>query len=643
MAASDSLRRLVTRQSWWTSHGIAMILWTLLAAVCLLLVLALAMLELDLLVTRGRLPQPLPAQAVELLSEYSGPRTGDTGLLATAVRFRAAPGWQWLPGVVLKNSALQRSASAFTLLMSLSLAIMLLAIWALSQARYHAGTAAREQATGLRAQIHRQTLRLGPSDISESRHQTALQLFTADTERLRETLAEWRLGVVHCLIFVPLLTLAVLCIEWRLGLQCLIPLGFCWWVYQGERRRRSRDREIADSHVETEVNFLAEGLRKTRLVRGFNIEEFQHARFQEHLEKLNRESQTARRQERRLAATGGMLLMLGGLLVCLLIGLRVLSPTSAIPLASGGALLLALGLLAIEIPTLEKLLAQQTVIRFTADRLFRYLDEIPEVGQAVGARFIQPVNQSIALESISYQRDRQLILDRIDLRIPAKSQTALVSLDPLPTRTLAYLLPRFIEPTQGRVLFDGQDIAWGTLESIRAEVLYVGGDDPVLNGTVAENLICGESRYSLNDATEAAKLAHAHSFIVQLPQGYETVLGEHGLTLLPGQAFRLNLARAILRNPAVMIIEEPNVLLDEDTKGMIDDCYQRLAHNHTLIYLPSRISTVRRCQQVVLLHEGRIDAVGTHSELKRDSELYRHWDYIRFNSFRRLGEDKPAA
>jgi ABC-type multidrug transport system fused ATPase/permease subunit len=205
------------------------------------------------------------------------------------------------------------------------------------------------------------------------------------------------------------------------------------------------------------------------------------------------------------------------------------------------------------------------------------------------------------------------------------------------------LLPRFIEPTQGRVLFDGQDIAWGTLESIRAEVLYVGGDDPVLNGTVAENLICGESRYSLNDATEAAKLAHAHSFIVQLPQGYETVLGEHGLTLLPGQAFRLNLARAILRNPAVMIIEEPNVLLDEDTKGMIDDCYQRLAHNHTLIFLPSRISTVRRCQQVVLLHEGRIEAVGTHSELKRDSELYRHWDYIRFNSFRRLGEDKPAA
>src|SRR5690606_10288662 len=123
---------------------------------------------------------------------------------------------------------------------------------------------------------------------------------------------------------------------------------------------------------------------------------------------------------------------------------------------------------------------------------------------------------------------------------------------------------RFIEPTRGRVLFDGEDIAWGTLESIRTEVIYVGGDDPVLSGTVLENIVCGDNRYSLQDAIEAAKLVHAHKFITQLPQGYETMLGERGEQLDVGAAFRLGLARAALRDPAVLIIEEPTVLLDED-------------------------------------------------------------------------------
>jgi ABC-type multidrug transport system fused ATPase/permease subunit len=208
---------------------------------------------------------------------------------------------------------------------------------------------------------------------------------------------------------------------------------------------------------------------------------------------------------------------------------------------------------------------------------------------------------------------------------------------------VAYLLPRFIEPTRGRVLFDGEDIAWGTLESIRTETAYVGGDDPILSGTVLDNILCGDPRYSLNDAIEAAKLVHAHKFISRLPQGYETILGEHGEQLEVGAAFRLGLARAALRDPAVMIIEEPQVLLDDDTKALIDDAYQRLSGKRTMIYLPGRLTTSRRCDQVIMLHDGKVEGMGAHQDLTKSCELYRHWDYLTFNTHSRRSRRMQKA
>ncbi len=635
---NDALRRLVPKRSWGDRHGVGVILWTALGAVALLLAFGCTILLFDLLVTRGQLPAPLPMRFDQLAGEsYTGPRTGDLGLVATAARYGEAIGWRWLPRMVMKFPGLASTTTALTALAGVLLLSLLTVVWAFSQARHIAAVAARQQATSLRSAIHRQTLRLGPSDTTDSRYQSAFQLFTTDTEVIRNALTAWRAGLVRGYILLPLLVGFVLCLDWRLGLQCLIPAGFCWWVYRHERTRRSRERELADSHVETEVQFLAAGLRKTRLVRGYNIEEFEQQSFQQHLDRLNRESQTGRQQERWLIATGGMLLLLGSLLIVVMVGLRVVTPTHPVPLAVGFTMIVTIIALALEVPRLERVVSQQSVMQLVADRIYRYLDEIPEVGQAVGAKFIQPLTKLITFEAVGYRRGNKQVLQSLDLKIASGSQTALVALDEQLPKIVAYLLPRFMEPTSGRVLYDGQDIAWGTLESIRAETIFVGGDDPVLNGTVSQNLHCGDADFDLHRVTEAAKLVHAHNFITKLPQGYETVLGEHGEQLSPGQVFRISLARAILRNPTVLIIEEPSVLLDEDTKTMIDDAYQRIAPGRTLLYLPSRLSTVKRCDQVILLAEGKVDAVGTHSELRKNSELYRHWNYTRFNTYRHKG------
>jgi len=270
-----------------------------------------------------------------------------------------------------------------------------------------------------------------------------------------------------------------------------------------------------------------------------------------------------------------------------------------------------------------------------ARQIQNYLNQIPEVGQAVGAKFLQPLSKMITFENVAYATpSKRQLLEGLKLKLPAGRQAAIVATDPLEGQAVAYLLPRFIEPQSGKILIDGEDIAWVTLESLRAEIIFVGGKDSFLTGSVRDNISGGNPTFSLQDVTEAAKVTHAHNFILKLPQGYETVIGEHGEQLDAGQSFRLGLARAILRKPALLIIEEPADQLDEDTKAMLDDAYKRIAPNRTILFLPQRLSTLKRVDEILLIHKGRLAAIGPHLRLVQSSPLYRHWEYIHFNEFR---------
>jgi len=128
-------------------------------------------------------------------------------------------------------------------------------------------------------------------------------------------------------------------------------------------------------------------------------------------------------------------------------------------------------------------------------------------------------------------------------------------------------------------------------------------------------------------------VAHAHHFIQDLPHGYDTVIGPLGHYLKPDEQFRIALARAILHDASIVIIEEPNVPLDDDTKQLLDDTISRLGHGKTLIFLPHRLSTIRSCSQVIVLHNGRVEAVGLPRQLQGESKLYRHLQYVEFNQF----------
>ena len=175
---------------------------------------------------------------------------------------------------------------------------------------------------------------------------------------------------------------------------------------------------------------------------------------------------------------------------------------------------------------------------------------------------------------------------------------------------LVCLIPRLIDPKVGRVRIDGHDLRDVTLESIRAQVATVLQADLVFTDSVLVNIGLGDPSYDLPRIIEAAKVAHAHHFIQDLPHGYDTVIGPLGHYLKPDEQYRIALARAYLHDPSIVIIEEPDVPLDDDTKHLIDDTIARLAPGRTLIILPHRLSTIRSCDQVIVLHNGRVESIG---------------------------------
>jgi ABC-type multidrug transport system fused ATPase/permease subunit len=579
----------------------------------------------DVLKSDGDLPAPVAGHMT-----YVG-----RGLLPSVWHFHNRFFGPVLAGAYVRFSPLRDDLHALITLVVLAAVFGWMRSMLDARARILLMSAGLDVAVRLRRSIHRQTLRLGPSDLEGLSGEQALQLFTIGVDRLSTGVYRWAECIGRDPLQLLLLVALAAAVDARLAAVCLVPLIACWYLARRETQRISEVRELSTANAARELRVLAENLEKTRLVRSFGMENFAHEQFQKYLDRYQQQiwqGMKAKAWSRRGIRTG-----VAGILAFVLffISAKVLLPPHEISLASAVLMVAALAAAWFPLQCLVQLGREHEEAEDAARQIQNYLNLIPEVGQAVGAKFLQPLSKMITFENVSYTTPgRRKLLDALKLKIPAGRQVAIVASDPLESLAVAYLLPRFIEPQEGKILIDGEDIAWVTLESLRAETIFVGGKDAFLTGSVRDNISGGNPTFSLQDVTEAAKIAHAHNFIQKLPQGYETVIGEHGEQLDPGQCFRLALARAILRKPALLVIQEPADALDEDTKAMLDDVYKRIAPNRTILYLPQRLSTLRRSDEIAFLHQGRLSAIGPHNRLVQSSPLYRHWEYIHFNEFR---------
>jgi ABC-type multidrug transport system fused ATPase/permease subunit len=521
------------------------------------------------------------------------PSTWGMGLLAWIARWSP---WLW------------SNTSCWVGLTILAALLLVVRFFALSASAHFASLAAISAAQLLRRDLYQHTFRLNALATQPEQQQIAGELMTDAVDRVSDGwVATWTQLPRFSTLLLGSLLLLLLVNLW-LGVAALF-LGAVVWLLVGQLTASfRRDARHAERQGTANRLVIRESLRFLLVVKCYLMDRFSQNRMERHLADLQLLSTRQARGETLAKPLLGLAVALAGVVLCLFFGLGVLHGNHTL-----GGLAVLLGASTIVCTAVLRLLAVRSKWNRAKDaslELQEFFARRTDAGQDIDAKFLQPLAQQLELKGVSYRESGTgtMLLENLTLSIPAKARTAIVCSDPDEARALAFLLMRFLEPTAGEIRIDGTNIRWVTFESLRTQVAMVLPDNTTFSDTVANNMSCGDPTFTLPKVVDAAKLAHAHNFIQSLPNGYETVIGDVGYHLSPGQCYRIALARALLRDPAVLILEEPREPFDADSTAMIDDTLSRLANQMTIIQFAQRSATLQRADRVFAIQSGKLTA-----------------------------------
>ena len=269
-------------------------------------------------------------------------------------------------------------------------------------------------------------------------------------------------------------------------------------------------------------------------------------------------------------------------------------------------------------------------------RVFDILDRETTVKNSSGATEIADFKDSIEFKDInfSYDKDR-VILNGINVKLFKGQVLAMVGMSGAGKTTFVSLLPRFYDPEKGVILIDGKDIKDFTIESLRGHIGIVSQETILFNDTVRNNIAFGKPNAKIETIMDAGRAANAHNFIMKMPKGYETIVGDRGIKLSGGEKQRIAIARALFKDPPILILDEATSQLDTESEKLVQEAINRLMTNRTVFVIAHRLSTVEHADRIVVFEGGKIIETGTHSELLQKAGVYKHLHELQFKS--RLG------
>jgi ATP-binding cassette subfamily B protein len=483
----------------------------------------------------------------------------------------------------------------------------------------------------LRKQVYAHLQRLSLSYFETAQSGDLAYRLTEDIDRIGEVINKVFHQFVPCVLQLLAVLGYMVYLNWQLTLATLliappIALLITWF---GEQLRKLSYR--SQSQVSNLSALLVEVFGGMRLVQAFAAEEHTLLRFSQEAERNRRARFRAEQLKAIQMPVVGFLEALCLLVFLLLGGLQV--SMGNLTGSQFVSYLTAVTMLIDPIAIITSNYNEFKQGEASIERIFELLDIHPTVVEKPNAAGLPPVTGKVEYRDVCFAYQlAQPVLQNLNLLAHPGEAIALVGSSGAGKTTLANLLPRFYDPQSGQILIDGIDIRDVNLRSLRQQIGIVPQETILFSGTIAQNIAFGRPDFNLEAVQAAARIANAHQFIIQFPQGYETWVGERGVNLSGGQRQRLAIARAVLLNPRILILDEATSSLDSESEALVQEALERVMQNRTVFIIAHRLATVRRADRILVLEQGRVVECGTHAELLDQGGRYARFYAQQFQS-----------
>ena len=487
--------------------------------------------------------------------------------------------------------------------------------------------------TDLRNDLYDSVLRRSAAFFQKHTTGTLISTIINDIERVQFAMSSVLAEFLQQLFTFVFTAAAVVILGRQLAWVLLLFIPFI--IYSAAkigRSVRNTTRRGQDKLADIQ-NVLQETISGNRIVKAFSMESWEMARFRAAAQRL---FQANLRSVAAAAMSSPLMDILGAIAIAMLLLLgRNKIAHEEMTLGIFAAFIAAVFSLYNPVRKFALFYNNFQQALGASSEIFKFMDTQDELRDKPGAKALPPFSQSIVLENVSFSYDAagdgaREILQNITLEVKAGEVVALVGSSGAGKTTLVHLIPRFFDVTSGRLLIDGRDVRDVTIASLRSQIGIVTQETVLFNDTVRNNIAYGQPGVPQKAVEAAADAALAHNFIMDLPAGYATMIGEHGFRLSGGERQRIAIARALLKNAPILILDEATSALDSESEALVQSALHNLMAGRTVVVIAHRLSTVRRADRIVVIENGAIADIGTHEDLMKKLGTYRRLYQLQF-------------